>query len=133
MIKAMLDTEKDPECPQCLKKAEFFEKERPVYYKTKLRVWWEGHCRKKQETQTMVNDTGVATTLQPCSTHSRSLGDKWVAAITAYNAAAKILLDAANEKQARLHETEVSDEFILDLVRNADRPPAGVIKFVKQP
>ena len=37
-------------------------------------------------------------------------------------------LVAVNDQAVR--EVDVSDDFILDLVRNADRPPAGGIKFV---
>ena len=207
MIKQMLDKGEKPDCPQCLRSAEFFEDVRPVYTTRQTRVLIEALDRKKSERQAT-----LASAIQPASVYSPSRGDKWMSAIGAVlsvekekRSQQKQREDDKKEKARRekwricrclynnyderrnyvmiehhsgggdhelflnalgpgarkasegftwhkeeckwwvpianvakwvtvhdeaIREDTISDDFILDLVRNADRPPAGGIKFV---
>ena len=211
MIKKMLDTRENPDCPQCLRSAEFFEDTQPVYTRIQHAVFMEAMDRKKGEKQAKAIDTTLASAIQPGRVDSPSRGDKWVFAISAIISAEKEKRsqqkqreDDENEKARRekwkisrclynnyderrnyviienhsvgdhelllnalgpgaraasegftrhktdgnwwvpianvakwvtvndkaINEDTMSDQFILDLVRNADRPTGGGIKFV---
>lgn len=94
MIKKMLDTGESPDCPQCLRPAEFFEDTRPVYTRMQSSVFGEALDRKKSEKQAKA----VGKTLT-CGIQPGSRGDKWMSAIAA-------VLSAEEEKRSQQKQRE---------------------------